>query len=694
MAPSAPARPSARSGHKRICTRIAARSPLRTGSTLPESSEDALAALLSRESAPDTVLEDAPSQEDAEDESRDTEMDDGIPTEPPPPAPKPAPSVPRPRAGADAAARLNTAWSVLLPSLEAPYAEYWQTNYGQRPSIIPSRVTYECTASCGFPVNARIQCLTFPISNKWRVVGPAAACRLAVLLVQTAYSQLHQRVQNRGIIDHSRSTALSLSVPATPSQLSRPPSIQSTTAAGFRVLAQNHPAPTPEAPDVVMADEISSTPTATADDASNPVPWALPYQRRHLVQSEYTPTVAVATHPPPGGDVQLGADGCFSYRHLRSAGDGPIDYDPTYFVPKENIAKVNERIIEARKRKSTTYKPRIPQDAIDACQESWNTANEKKQKTDPKYYDASGVFVMTCRHSQVIYLCDIDTPGRTTKATILQAYDVGCVTDHSFNLVSPFLENSRSLRLINFTVPILSAGFRERVSFIINAMHVFGHRWICQLVYSPRCHDGAGLSDMEGVERFLVTSPEADTTYTSTMEFAPDLDNRSVHFIHQSGGSDGLGAWLTRQLLKNLPKKRKAAAKTLRDCDIRSFTQVTRKYSSAVPIVTVTPDAPVRLRRELDKPSSPSPVANALQIPSPTFRSLQATHETLNSQAEALYASLNIHTSFPELRGLPLDFVRTLVIMRDLKMNIRDRAIESFYEWETLDRAVAGKREL
>jgi hypothetical protein len=58
---------------------------------------------------------------------------------------------------------------------------------------------------------------------------------------------------------------------------------------------------------------------------------------------------------------------------------------------------------------------------------------------------------MTCRHSQVIFLCNIDTPGEQQRyivamleevatllplqATILQAYDVGCVVDHSLNLV-------------------------------------------------------------------------------------------------------------------------------------------------------------------------------------------------------------------------------------------------------------------
>ncbi|KAJ7653000.1 hypothetical protein B0H17DRAFT_850644, partial [Mycena rosella] len=58
-----------------------------------------------------------------------------------------------------------------------------------------------------------------------------------------------------------------------------------------------------------------------------------------------------------------------------------------------------------------------------------------------------------------------------------------------------------------------------------------------------------------------------------------------------------------------------------------------------------------------------------------------------------LYASLNIQNSFPELQALPLEFVRTLLIMRDLKINIRKQAIGSFYEWENLDRVVASRRE-
>ncbi|KAF8174323.1 hypothetical protein K438DRAFT_1491607, partial [Mycena galopus ATCC 62051] len=104
-------------------------------------------------------------------------------------------------------------------------------------------------------------------------------------------------------------------------------------------------------------------------------------------------------------------------------------------------------------------------------------------------------------HSQALFLSNIGSPGEEQKyivaaleevqshlppcATILQYYDVGCIADHSCNLF-----------------PILSPGLCERVSFFINAMHAFGHQWVCQMVYSPHLRRGCGLLDMEGVEPF------------------------------------------------------------------------------------------------------------------------------------------------------------------------------------------------
>jgi hypothetical protein len=75
------------------------------------------------------------------------------------------------------------------------------------------------------------------------------------------------------------------------------------------------------------------------------------------------------------------------------------------------------------------------------------------------------------------------------------------------------------------------------------------------------------------------------------------------------------------------------------------------------------------------------------------LESLQRGHDRLMTKVEALYSSLNVHDRFPELNGVSLDFVRVLLMTRDLKINIRKRAIASFFEWDKLDRAVGGSHQ-
>jgi hypothetical protein len=122
-------------------------------------------------------------------------------------------------------------------------------------------------------------------------------------------------------------------------------------------------------------------------------------------------------------------------------------------------------------------------------------------------------------------------------------------------------------------------------------------------------------------------------------------------------------------------------------------------------------DAPARLKRELDKVLALQVQIDTVEMSILEVKStitgddsagaetrnillrLQETHQALSEQAESLYASLNISTAFPELRNLPLEFVWTLLMMRDLKMNIQKRTVRSFQEWEMLDRAVSGQRE-
>ena len=119
-------------------------------------------------------------------------------------------------------------------------------------------------------------------------------------------------------------------------------------------------------------------------------------------------------------------------------------------------------------------------------------------------------------------------------------------------------------------------------------------------------------------------------------------------------------------------------------------------------------DAPARLKKELDTvlalQADLDTVDNALQATrvalssaTPTDQSinilsgLEASQAELKAKVEVLYSSLNVHESFPELEGIDLEFVRTLLMARDLKINIRKRAIGSFFEWDKLDQAAGGR---
>jgi hypothetical protein len=123
--------------------------------------------------------------------------------------------------------------------------------------------------------------------------------------------------------------------------------------------------------------------------------------------------------------------------------------------------------------------------------------------------------------------------------------------------------------------------------------------------------------------------------------------------------------------------------------------------------IFVPVDAPARLKKELDTvlvlQGDLDAVDRTLERTKATIKksvpgsrslvmidSLERTHERLKDKVEALYTSLNVHDSFPELASVDLEFVRTLLMARDLKINIRKRAVGSFFEWERLDRAVGG----
>ncbi|KAG6914344.1 hypothetical protein DXG01_000923 [Tephrocybe rancida] len=121
-------------------------------------------------------------------------------------------------------------------------------------------------------------------------------------------------------------------------------------------------------------------------------------------------------------------------------------------------------------------------------------------------------------------------------------------------------------------------------------------------------------------------------------------------------------------------------------------------------------EAPVRLKKELDTilalQSNLDTCQKSLQTTRSTLAktsasvtsvqilgSLQDHHDQLKEDIEALYSSLTVQESYPELSGVDLEFVKALLVARDLKINVHKRAVGSFFEWDRLDQASGGRKQ-
>ena len=152
-----------------------------------------------------------------------------------------------------------------------------------------------------------------------------------------------------------------------------------------------------------------------------------------------------------GGDVHVAVDGNFNHRHLRSAGECPEFYAPQFILPKDQIDAVGDRIDSVRKRLPKARQPVVPDEAVDECESSHTAGSGSKSKTNMEKFDDGGQMALVCRHDIPLFLANIDTPGEQQKysvalfehlfslmpshATLVGLYDVGCVLDHSLQLV-------------------------------------------------------------------------------------------------------------------------------------------------------------------------------------------------------------------------------------------------------------------
>ena len=275
-------------------------------------------------------------------------------------------------------------------------------------------------------------------------------------------------------------------------------------------------------------------------------------------------------------------------------------------------------------------------------------------------------------------------------------------------------------------------------------MHAYGHQWACQLAYKPRLCRGLGLTDGEGVERTWSRLRKlVGVVRTSSVRSFPSFQMFEFHKLSNSQRArriwltdrqlssialdlrDDLGDWIRRRLKKGVQEQGQKARQLLNTVnvpdkelrwqwDLQKAAQMSVQsrrcglFPSLSLSLMLLADAPARLKKELDTvltlQGDLDAVEKAIHVakitlsqsstpskPTKILRGLEEMHDQLSDKVEELYVSLNIQESYPDLQGVGLEFVRTLLMARDLKINIRKRAVGSFFEWDRLDQAVGGR---
>jgi hypothetical protein len=158
-----------------------------------------------------------------------------------------------------------------------------------------------------------------------------------------------------------------------------------------------------------------------------------------------------------GGDIHVATNGNFHHRHRRSAGDSPHFYNPSYFLSKAQVDAIGHRISRSRKSAPKLHILRVPNEAIDLCENSYKAADGKKQKAAMESFDDAGLMALICCHDIPLFFANIDTPGEQQKysvalidhlfsllpetATVVTLYDVGCVSYPIYPRFSSGLRN-------------------------------------------------------------------------------------------------------------------------------------------------------------------------------------------------------------------------------------------------------------
>ncbi|KAI9059827.1 hypothetical protein FKP32DRAFT_1613970 [Trametes sanguinea] len=137
------------------------------------------------------------------------------------------------------------------------------------------------------------------------------------------------------------------------------------------------------------------------------------------------------------------------------------------------------------------------------CTRNWKAAARDEDKKMWGIFDESGIFACACRHGFVLWISDMIKSGelakhplshvakslRTLGPRLLFGYDIGCAFCGTIERSSLAPEFKRLL-----------------CRFCVNAFHGYSHNHRCQTQHHPSVIEGAGLEDLETMERIFSAS--------------------------------------------------------------------------------------------------------------------------------------------------------------------------------------------
>ncbi|EJD50107.1 hypothetical protein AURDEDRAFT_58622 [Auricularia subglabra TFB-10046 SS5] len=410
-----------------------------------------------------------------------------------------------------------------------------------------------------------------------------------------------------------------------------------------------------------------------------------------------------------GCDVHVGGDANFSQRHNFVAGDSPpFKYEAVYQLSPARVAAMEAKLEAAGKRPRGRYTGGVPDEDLDACQDSHTAGSSSKEKVKGDRFDDKGVFALICRHGIPLCFMNVTDPGEGQKymlaglewlsehipvrATVAAYYDVGCITDRTRQLYD-----------------VLPVGFSDRLVFVTSAMHSYAHQWTCQIIYSPRMKKGIGLTDGEGVERLwsalrmLIPKLRAVSRRRRLVLLDRQLQ-RLGRRMRQN-----LGKWVRRRRKAVLKKSEKATAQLIKSGHSGRYLREQWEEQRRAEL-SVRSHPTNRLRKSLEAVLNLQEQADAFEesikaaessiacssrptttAANKSIRKLKASQAELLAEAQALYATLHIDQEFEEIRGLGLQFTAVLLQAHEAKRTCRLLLQRRFQEWRTLDSANGGK---